>query len=201
MTKQTTTMNRAVFLDRDGTMIEDVGYLDRLQRLKLFPYTVDAIRLLNRGGFKVVVVTSQAGIANGVITEAFVKEAHEEIARLASAGGARIDGFYYCPHSPTAVVDEYRRECDCRKPKPGMIHSAVRDLSLDLSRSFIVGDRWRDIEMGQVAGTTGILVETGYGKTEASRRPSNIAPVTVVADLIEATSWILGQSSDSKVCK
>ena len=98
-------MNRAVFLDRDGTMIEDVGYLDRLQRLKLFPYTVDAIRLLNRAGFKIVVVTSQAGIANGVITEAFVKEAHEEISRRAGGGGGRIDAYYYCPHSTTAVVD------------------------------------------------------------------------------------------------
>jgi histidinol-phosphate phosphatase family protein len=186
-------LNRAVFLDRDGTMIEDVGYLDRLQRLKLFPYTVDAIRLLNRAGFKIVVVTSQAGIANGVVTEAFVKEAHDEITQRAAAGGARIDAFYYCPHSPTAVVDKYRTECDCRKPKPGMIHSAQRDLSLDLGRSFCVGDRWRDMEMGQAAGVTGILVETGYGATEARRRPANIAPVTVVADLIEATTWMLRQ--------
>ena len=184
-------MNRAVFLDRDGTMIEDVGYLDRLQRLKLFPYTVDAMRLLNRAGFKIVVVTSQAGVANGVITEDFVKEAHDEIGRRAAEGGAHIDGFYYCPHSPTAVVERYRRECDCRKPKPGMIHSAQHDLSLDLNRSFLVGDRWRDIEMGQAAGTTCVLVETGYGMTQAPRRPVNISPVHVVANLIEATTWIL----------
>ena len=188
-----TKVTRAVFLDRDGTMIEDVGYLDRLQRLKLFPYTIDSIRLLNRAGFKVVMVTSQAGIANGVITEAFVKEAHGEIVRRVAAGGGRIDAVYYCPHSTTAVVDEYRTDCDCRKPKPGMIHSAERDLSLDIRRSFVVGDRWRDIEMGQAAGATGILVETGYGKTEASRRPGNITPVTVAANLIEAASWILRQ--------
>ena len=194
MTKPTTAgLNRAVFLDRDGTMNLDVGYLDRLERLKLFPYTVDAIRLLNRAGFKIVVVTSQAGIANGVITEAFVNDAHAEISRRAAAGGARIDAYYYCPHSTTAVVAQYRTECGCRKPKPGMIHSAQRDLSLDLSRSFIVGDRWRDIEMGQAAGTTGVLVETGHGATEAPRRPANIEPVRVAADLIEATSWILRQ--------
>ena len=172
-------------------MIEDVGYLDRLQRLKLFPYTVDAIRVLNRAGFKIVVVTSQAGIANGVITEAFVKEAHEEISRRAVEGGARIDAYYYCPHSTNAVVDAYRTDCDCRKPKPGMIHSAQRDLSLDLGASYVVGDRWRDIEMGQAAGASGILVETGYGSTEASRRPANVAEVPVVANLIEATTWIL----------
>ena len=181
----------AVFLDRDGTMLEDVGYLDRLDRLALFPYTIDSIRLLNRGGFKVVVVTSQAGVANGMVTEAFVHEAHEFIGRRVEEAGGRIDGFYYCPHLPTAVVPEYRTDCDCRKPKPGMIIDAARDLSLDIARSVTVGDRWRDIEMGLAAGTKGVLVETGYGKSEAARRPSHIEPVPVVANLIEAVSWIL----------
>ena len=181
----------AVFLDRDGTMIEDAGYLDRLERLVLFSYAIDSIRLLNRAGFAVVVVTNQAGIANGIVTEAFLKEAHEWIGQRVAEAGGRIDAFYYCPHLPTAVVAEYRTDCDCRKPKPGMILNAARDLSLDLARSFTVGDRWRDIEMGLAAGTRAILVETGYGKTEASRRPSHIEPVPVVANLIEATSWIL----------
>lgn len=181
----------AVFLDRDGTMIEDAGYLDRLERLVLFSYAIDSIRLLNRAGFAVVVVTNQAGIANGIVTEAFLKEAHEWIGQRVAEAGGRIDAFYYCPHLPTAVVAEYRTDCDCRKPKPGMILNAARDLSLDLARSFTVGDRWRDIEMGLAAGTRSILVETGYGKTEASRRPSHIEPVPVVANLIEATSWIL----------
>ena len=187
----TSTHHRAVFVDRDGTMIEDVGYLDRIGRLKLFPYTVDAIRLLNRGGFKVVVVTSQAGVANGIVTEEFLAQAHEAIAKKVARAGGRIDGFYYCPHLPTATVEKYRTDCECRKPKPGMIHSAARDLSIDVSGSFVVGDRWRDIEMGQAAGASGILVETGYGKTEAARRPGHVKPVPVVANLIEATSWIL----------
>ena len=181
----------AVFVDRDGTMIEDVGYLDRLERLTLFPYAIDAIRLLNRGGFKVVVVTSQAGVAHGSVTEEFLSEVHGVITdRVAEAGG-RIDSFYYCPHHPHATVEKYRTECDCRKPKPGMILNAARDLSLDLSRSFTIGDRWRDIEMGLTAGTKGVLVETGYGKTEAPRRPAHLPPVPVVANLIDATSLIL----------
>ncbi|HEV3214557.1 MAG TPA: HAD family hydrolase [Vicinamibacterales bacterium] len=184
-------MNRAVFVDRDGTMMEDAGYLDRMERLKLFPYTVDAIRLLNRAGLKVVVVTSQAGVAHGIVTEEFLAQAHEFIGRRVADAGGRIDAFYYCPHLPTAAVEKYRTDCDCRKPKPGMIHSAARDLSIDLSGSYVVGDRWRDIEMGQAAGVEGVLVETGYGKSEASRRPENIKPVTVVANLIEATTWIL----------
>lgn len=184
-------LHPAVFLDRDGTMIEDVGYLDRLERLRLFPYTIDATRLLNRAGFKVVVVTSQNGVANGVLSEAFLDEAHGYLSRLFEASGAKIEGFYYCPHSPHATVERYRVECECRKPMPGMILAAARDHSLDLARSYVVGDRWRDIEMGLAAGTRTILVETGYGRTEAARRPAHIAPLPVAANLIEAVSIIL----------
>ena len=181
----------AVFVDRDGTLIEDVGYLDRLERLKLFPYTLDAIRLLNRAGYKVVVVTSQNGVAQGVLTEEFLGEAHAHLSRLCEEAGGKIDGFYYCPHSTHAVVERYRTDCECRKPKPGMILAAARDHAIDLSRSFVVGDRWRDIEMGLAAGTKAVLVETGYGRTEATRRPANIPPVPVAGTLIEAVSVIL----------
>jgi D-glycero-D-manno-heptose 1,7-bisphosphate phosphatase len=180
-----------VFLDRDGTMIEDVGYLDRLERLKLFPYTVDAVRLLSRAGFKIVVVTSQNGVANGVLTEEFLTEAHAHLSRVFEAAGASVEGYYYCPHSVHAVVEQYRTDCECRKPKPGMIRAAVRDHGLDPSQSFVVGDRWRDIEMGLAAGTRAVLVQTGYGRTEAGRQPASISNVPVVANLIEATSWIL----------
>jgi len=184
-------LHPAIFLDRDGTMIEDVGYLDRLERLSLFPYTIDAIRILNRGGYKVVVVTSQAGVAHGSVTEEFLQEAHGVITQHVAEAGGRIDAFYYCPHHPHAAVERYRTECDCRKPKPGMILNAARDLSLDLTKSFTVGDRWRDIEMGFSAGTKGVLVETGYGKTEAQQRPAHISPVPVVSTLIDAASLIL----------
>jgi D-glycero-D-manno-heptose 1,7-bisphosphate phosphatase len=183
--------HRAVFLDRDGTMIEDVGYLDRLERLKLFPYTIDAVRLLNRAGYKVIVVTSQNGVAQGVLTEEFLSQAHAHLSQLCEAAGAKIDGYYYCPHSTHAAVDKYRTDCECRKPKPGMILTAAREHALDLSSSFVVGDRWRDIEMGLAAGTKALLVETGYGRTEATRRPANIPPIAVVASVIEGTSWIL----------
>ena len=183
--------DRAVFVDRDGTMIEDVGYLDRLERLKLFPYTIDAIRLLNRAGFKVVVVTSQNGVAQGMLTEEFLDEAHEYLSKLCAAAGAKIDGYYYCPHSTHAAVERYRTDCECRKPKPGMILAAARDHALDLSQSIVIGDRWRDIEMGINAGTKAVLVETGYGRTEAARRPANMADIPVVANFIEGASWLL----------
>jgi D-glycero-D-manno-heptose 1,7-bisphosphate phosphatase len=186
--------HRAVFLDRDGTMIEDVGYLDRLQRLTLFPYTIDAIRLLNAAGFKVFVVTSQNGVANGILPESFLAEAHAYLSALFRAAGGNVDGYYYCPHSPQASVERYRVDCDCRKPKPGMILAAARDHGIDLSASVVIGDRWRDIEMGLAAGTNAILVETGYGKTEAARRPSHVPDVPVAGTLIEAVSALLTRS-------
>lgn len=186
---------RAVFLDRDGTMIEDVGYLDRLERLQLFPYSIDAVRLLNRGGYKVIVVTSQNGIAQGVLTEEFLVEAHAYLSKLCEEAGATVEGYYYCPHSPHAAVDRYRIDCECRKPKPGMILAAARDHAIDLAQSFVIGDRWRDIEMGIAAGTRAVLVETGYGRTEATRRPANIPAVPVAATLIEAVSVILREEA------
>ena len=185
------TLSRAVFLDRDGTMIEDVGYLDRLERLKLFPFTVDAVRLLNRAGFKVVVVTSQNGVATGMLTEDFLETAHTHLSGVLQAGGAKVEGYYYCPHSPHASVERYRVDCECRKPKPGMILAAARDHGLDLGASYLVGDRWRDVEMGTAAGTKALLVQTGYGRTEATRAPSSMGAIPVAANLIEATSWIL----------
>lgn len=185
------TSRRAIFLDRDGTMIEDVGYLDRLERLKLFPYTIDAVRLLNAAGFRVIVVTSQNGVANGILSEEFLGQAHAHLSGLFEAAGANVDGYYYCPHSPYASVERYRTDCECRKPKPGMILAAARDHALDLSRSIVIGDRWRDIEMGLAAGTQAMLVETGYGRTEAARRPANIPPVPVAGTLIEAVSLVL----------
>jgi len=134
-------MKRAVFLDRDGTLIEESGYLDRLERLIFFPFTVDAVRVLNRAGFAVVVVSNQAGIARGIVKESFVDEAHRHIARQLEAGGATIDAFYYCPHYPQGVIEQYSRLCDCRKPQPGLLLRAAADLDIDLEHSFVVGDR------------------------------------------------------------
>lgn len=185
---------KAVFLDRDGTMIEDVGYLDRLERLELFPYTIDSVRLLNASGYKVVVVTSQNGIANGILTEDFLAQSHAHMSALFEAAAAKVDGYYYCPHSPHATVERYRTDCDCRKPKPGMILTAARDHGIDVSQSIVIGDRWRDIEMGLAAGTRAVLVETGYGRTEAARRPDNVPPVPVAGTLIEAVSLVLNGS-------
>jgi len=186
-------VKRAVFLDRDGTLIEESGYLDRLERLQFFPYSVDAVRVLNRAGFLVVVVTNQAGIARGIVKESFVAEAHRHIADRLAAGGATIDGFYYCPHYPEGTVEKYRTTCDCRKPQPGLLRRAAADLDVDLARSFVVGDRWHDLAAGQAVGARGVLVRTGLGKRDEWEPESGTTAAAIVDNLMDAAAWILEQ--------
>ena len=186
-----TALRPAVFLDRDGTLNEENGYLDRLERLAFYPYTVDAVRMLNRAGYAVVVVTNQAGIARGIVRPEFVGEAHAHISARLAAGGARIDAFYHCPHHPQAAIEALRMDCDCRKPQPGMILRAAEELGLDLQRSFLVGDRWQDLECGARAGVRGLLVRTGYGRTEEQAGCPGVPAAAVVNNLAEAVSWIL----------
>ena len=182
---------RAVFLDRDGTLIEEAGYLDRLERLVFFPYTVDAVRVLNHAGFAVVVITNQAGVARGIVEEAFVGEAHRHISERLEAGGARIDAFYYCPHYKSGTVEPYVRDCDCRKPEAGLLRRAQADLDLDLARSFMVGDRWHDVGAGCAAGIRTVLLRSGVGRREEAAPPPGLAPDAVADTLIDAAAWIL----------
>ncbi len=181
----------AVFLDRDGTLVEEAGYLDRLERLVFFPYTVDAVRALNIAGFQVVVISNQSGVARGIVRESFIAETHEHISRRLAAGGAHVDGFYYCPHHPDGVVEALRKPCDCRKPGTGMFTRAARELDLDLRSSFAVGDRWNDLKAGRAVGARTILVRTGYGREAEAAPEKSFAPDAIVDNVIEAVSWIL----------
>src|SRR5262245_34490500 len=151
----------AVFLDRDGTIIEERNYLDRLDQLSFFPWTVDAIRLLKRAGFVTVVITNQSAVARGIIAEDFVHAVHGEIDRRLEGTGGSIDRYYYCPHFAESKIERYRQQCTCRKPAPGMIEQACRELNLDPSLSVMVGDRWLDIACGRAAGTRAVLVRSG----------------------------------------
>ena len=183
----------AVFLDRDGTIVEEVGYLERVERVVLFPWAIDAVRLLGRAGFRVLVATNQSGVARGYFTEALVEDVHRHIDSLMAAGGARIDAYYYCPHHPFGAVEAYTRRCECRKPGRGLVDRAVREFGVDPSRSFVVGDRWHDIGLARAVGARGVLLRTGYGVT-AERQPHRDLVADAVTDnLIEATSWILSQ--------
>lgn len=176
----------AVFLDRDGTINEEMGYLNHLSRLVLLPRTGQAIKRLNEAGLKVVVITNQSGAARGYFPPSLVGEVHEHLKNLLTLEDARLDAIYTCLHGPEAG-------CACRKPRPGLLHQAARELDIDLARSYLVGDRYKDLETGARAGVKGVLVLTGYGRGEYEHfAPSwKIRPAHVAADLLEAAEWII----------
>ena len=182
----------AVFLDRDGTMIEDVGYLSRMADVRWFPWTAEAIRLLNRAGFLVVVTTNQSGIARGYYSEDDLRRIHEAMAAHLSDCGAVVDHWLYCPHHPSADLDAYRSACDCRKPEPGMIRQACGRCEIDLARSFGIGDKLADVGAATRAGARGVLVRTGYGDDVARAHEGRVPGAAYVADdLMAAVSWLL----------
>ena len=183
----TGTGRRAVFLDRDGTINVDHGYVFRAGEFEFIPGAPEAIRRLKDAGYLVIVVTNQAGIARGLYGETEVQELHLYLDRELEWYGTAIDAYYYCPHHPAIGPEPYRRECACRKPLPGMLLQAAADFPLDLGGSFLVGDKLSDIEAGLAAGCTPILVETGYGAGEGN------IPLDIqrVADLAAAADLIL----------
>lgn len=185
----------AIFMDRDGTVNAEVGYLNHVDRLELLPRTAAAIRIINDSRFLAVIVTNQAGVARGYFREELIERVHERLGALLAEQGARLDGIYYCPHHPTVGDPPYRQECDCRKPRPGLVLAAARDLSIDVGRSFMVGDKHSDIRFAHALGIPGILVETGYGRGEIEQWSAGWEerPDYVATDLLEAVEWILGQ--------
>jgi len=191
--------HKAVFLDRDGTVNEEVGYVNHIERFTLLPRVGEAIRLLNRNGLKAVVITNQSGVARGYFPESFIHLVHQKMQDLLKMEGAHLDRIYYCPHHPDVGEFPYRQKCRCRKPESGLIEEAARDLDIDLKGSYMIGDRGVDIEFAHRVGTKGVLVLTGYGKGEWEfwgnqwkERPDYVAP-----DLLEAVRWILLQESKS----
>jgi len=186
-------MERAVFLDRDGTIIEDVGYPHECSKIKFLPRVSKAIKLLNENGFKVIVITNQAGVARGYFTEETVREINRYIQESLAKQGAFIDMIYYCPHHIEGIIEEYSKECYCRKPNPGMIEQAVHEFGIDLKNSFIIGDKISDIEAGQRAGCKTILL--------AGEEPlNNERKITLISehaapDLYEAVKWLVKFSS------
>jgi D-glycero-D-manno-heptose 1,7-bisphosphate phosphatase len=194
-------MNKAVFLDRDGTINEEVGYLTDIGMLRLIPGAGVAIKRLNQAGFKVVVVTNQAGVARGYFTESLVKEAHIRLEQLLLELGARLDGIYYCPHHPIEGNSPFTMECDCRKPGTGLIDRAARDMNIDIRNSYVVGDKWSDVELGQRAGSRTVLVKSGFSPDDPGnrRQPQVMDPDFTAHNLSEAVAWIMQESaSDAK---
>lgn len=170
-----------------------MGYVNHLCRFVLLPSVAQAIRQLNQHDIPVVVVTNQSGLARGYFPFALLERVHSEMERLLAAEGAHVDGIYICPHHPEAKVEEYRQRCHCRKPQTGLLEQAATDLNLDLSRSFMVGDRWSDLECGQRAGARPILVLTGYGRGELEYIGSEkvTQPILIAEDLLKAVEQII----------
>jgi D-glycero-D-manno-heptose 1,7-bisphosphate phosphatase len=185
-------MNKAVFIDRDGTISEEVGYVNHPSRFRLLPHSAEAIRTLNQAGWLAVLVTNQAGVARGYFSENMIQEVHARLESELMQEGARLDGIYYCAHHPTVGELPYRLDCDCRKPKPGLIQRAASDLDIDLAQSWMVGDRFGDVELAHNAEIHSVLVLTGYGRGEWEHQRSSwsIQPEIVAENLLEAVREI-----------
>ena len=169
-----------------------MGYINHIGRFVLLPGVAGAIRRLNELGLPVVVATNQSGLARGYFPESLLEAVHEKMRRELAARGSHLDGIYVCPHHPEAKVARYRLDCDCRKPRPGLVLQAARELNLDPARSYMVGDRWNDLRCGAAVGMKNILVRSGYGRGEElyigpheSLQPDHIAD-----DLAAAAEWI-----------
>ncbi|HXM96869.1 MAG TPA: HAD family hydrolase [Candidatus Dormibacteraeota bacterium] len=182
-------MRPAVFLDRDGTVSEEVGYLNHVSRFKLYSFAAPAIRRLNEAGVAAVVVTNQSGVGRGYFPESLVEKVHQRMLEELASQGAKLDRVYYCAH---VLADN----CECRKPKVGMLQQAARELHLDVRRSFVVGDRYGDLELAHRAGARGVLVRTGYGEGELAWHAAKwkVQPDHIADDLQHAVDWILRQA-------
>ena len=189
-------MKRAVFLDRDGNVCEDVGYLGDPSKLVVFPYAAEAVRRLNESSMLAILVTNQSGVARGHFGEDAVLRVHDRLERELARGGARLDGIYYCPHHPTIGQPPYRQSCECRKPRPGMLVRAAADHDIDLSQSFVVGDKYSDVRLAHAAGARAVLVRTGYGRGEweYDRATWPRQPEHVAETLEDAVEWILDEA-------
>lgn len=178
---------RAVFLDRDGTLNVEKEYLHRAEDWEWIPGAIKAIHLLNQAGFVVIVTTNQSGVARGYYNEQAVRDLHASVDRWLAAEGARVDGYYYCPHHP-----QYGsvRDCDCRKPAPGLLLAAAREHDIDLAHSYVVGDKASDVGAARAVGAVPILVATGYGKAE---RDKVDAAVLFMPDVLAAVQHIVAQ--------
>lgn len=189
----------AVFLDRDGTINEQMGYINHISRFQLLPGVRRAIKQLNDANVPVIVISNQSGLARGYFPEELLSEVHDKMHKLLAEKGAHLDAIYYCPHHPEAKEEKFRETCNCRKPKPGLVLQAAKELNIDPEKSFVVGDRWSDIKTAVNCGAKSILVRTGYGRGDEHYigPHQEIQPDRKCDDLTEAVGWILNQLKTS----
>jgi D-glycero-D-manno-heptose 1,7-bisphosphate phosphatase len=183
----------AVFIDRDGTVNEQMGYINHVSRFVILPGVVEGLRLLNENGFHAVIVSNQSGVARGYFPLGLVQEVHDFLDASLKKYHVTVDGIFFCPHHPNGSVPEFTKRCNCRKPRTGLIDQACRSLEIDLQNSYAIGDRCDDIQFARRAGVKGILVKTGYGLGEIQYLlpQSTAKPVYIAEDLLHAVQWII----------
>ena len=182
----------AVFLDRDGTLIEDVNYLKNVEDIKLIDGTAKSIKKLNDNNILALLVTNQSGVARGYFTEDNVHVINNALANILKDKQAYLDEYYYCPHHMKGNIEKYNIECDCRKPKTGMIKQALENFNkINLNKSYVIGDKAIDIELARNAGCKGILVKTGYGAQLVENISNYIDADYIAENINDAVDWIL----------
>ena len=183
----------AVFMDRDGTINEQMGYINHISRFILIPGTAEAVRLLNRHQYLAIIVSNQSGVARGYFPLQLVEDVHSHMRELLKKEDAVIDGIFFCPHYPRGNVPEYTIACECRKPRTGLIKSACETFDIDMANSYVIGDRYTDIELAHRANIKGILVKTGYGLGDIEHVLPGLPfkPVHIASDLLDAVRWII----------
>ena len=188
----------AVFIDRDGTISEEVGYVNHPSRFRVFPYSSEAIRILNDAGWLAIVITNQAGVARGYFSEDVIHKIHDQLTHDLQDGSAKLDAIYYCAHHPSVGEPPYRLECDCRKPKTGLIQQAAKDFDIDMAASWMAGDRYSDVELARNAGLRSAFVLSGYGRGEWEYQSQAWAhrPDLVCENLLEAVKSIVNNGSE-----
>jgi len=187
--------NSAIFIDRDGTISEEVGYVNHISRYRVYPFSGEAIRLVNASPLKAILVTNQAGVARGYFKEVLIGQVHGKLRQDLEREKARLDAIYYCPHHPSVGEVPYRQDCNCRKPKTGLLDRAADELKVDLKTSYMIGDRYSDVQLAHRVGARGILVLTGYGRGEYEyqRNEWEREPDHIAEDLLAAVRWILNE--------
>ncbi|WP_027338959.1 D-glycero-alpha-D-manno-heptose-1,7-bisphosphate 7-phosphatase [Halonatronum saccharophilum] len=189
-----------VFMDRDGTVSKEIGYVNHPARYELLPRTSLAIKRLNQKGIKAILATNQAGVARGYFEEEMIGRVHGKLEALLEADGAYLDEIYYCHHHPRVGEGKFKKDCNCRKPKTGMLDQGAEELDLDLKKSYMIGDKISDVEVGHKVGAKGILVLTGYGMGayKEERDSWQVEPDYIAEDLLDAVEWILMDIEESE---
>jgi len=183
----------AVFIDRDGTVNEQMGYINHISRFVMLPGAAEAIRLLNMHQYLAIIVSNQSGVARGYYPIGLVDEVHAHMRALMEKEGAFVDGIFFCPHYKRGSVPEYSIECDCRKPRTGLIEQASKAFEIEMDNSYVIGDRYSDIELAVRSGMKGILVTTGYGQGDIDYVFPRLSfkPAHIAGDLLHAVRWII----------